>query len=51
LNKKNSSPRRNPESGTTYVTHQDLLEIESAFAGIEVQGARYPAALAQRVCK
>lgn len=33
------------------LTPDDLLEIESAFAGIEVQGARYPAALAQRVGK
>jgi len=33
------------------LTQDDLLEIESAFAGIEVQGARYPAALAQRVGK
>jgi len=33
------------------LTKDDLLEIESAFAGIEVQGARYPAALAQRVGK
>jgi hypothetical protein len=29
------------------LTEDDLLEIESAFAGIEVQGARYPDALAQ----
>jgi aryl-alcohol dehydrogenase-like predicted oxidoreductase len=33
------------------LTPDDLLEIESAFAGIEIQGARYPASLAQRVGK
>ncbi|MBZ5857331.1 aldo/keto reductase [Flavihumibacter profundi] len=33
------------------LTQDDLLEIESAFAAIEVQGARYPAALQQRVGK
>jgi aryl-alcohol dehydrogenase-like predicted oxidoreductase len=33
------------------LTQEDLLEIDNAFAGIEVQGARYPAALAQRVGK
>jgi hypothetical protein len=33
------------------LTTDDLLEIESAFAGIEVHGARYPAALAQSVGK
>ncbi len=31
------------------LTQEDLLEIERAFSMIEVQGARYPAALQQRV--
>ena len=33
------------------LTHDDLCEIESAFANIQVQGARYPAALQNRVGK
>lgn len=33
------------------LTSGDLREIETAFAGIEVQGARYPAALLARVGK
>ncbi len=33
------------------LTEDDLLEIQNAFAGIEVQGARYPASLQQRVGK
>jgi len=33
------------------LTQEDLNEIESAFAGIEVQGARYPASLQARVGK
>ena len=33
------------------LTQDDLLEIERAFAGIEVQGARYPASLAKHVGK
>jgi aryl-alcohol dehydrogenase-like predicted oxidoreductase len=33
------------------MTKEDLLEIDKAFAAIEVQGARYPAALAQIVGK
>lgn len=33
------------------LTKDDLLEIENTFVGIEVQGARYPAELQQRVGK
>ncbi|MBA4145496.1 MAG: aldo/keto reductase, partial [Cytophaga sp.] len=33
------------------LSQEDLQEIEVAFATMEVQGARYPAALAQQVGK
>ncbi|RYY22087.1 MAG: aldo/keto reductase [Chitinophagaceae bacterium] len=41
----------NLEADRLTLTADDLLEIQSAFAGIEVQGARYPAAMAKLVGK
>ncbi len=38
-------------SGTITLTQDDLHEIENAFSNIEVQGARYPAALQNTVGK
>ncbi len=41
----------NLKAAQTTLTQEDLRELESAFAEIQVQGARYPAALQQRVGK
>jgi aryl-alcohol dehydrogenase-like predicted oxidoreductase len=41
----------NLKAGQLILTKGDLLEIENAFAAIQVQGARYPAALQARVGK
>jgi aryl-alcohol dehydrogenase-like predicted oxidoreductase len=41
----------NLKAETLTLTHDDLAEIERAFSGIQVQGARYPASLQSRVGK